>query len=154
MRYRPLPCGAVRCRAVPCFAVLSLSNIPDDNSSKHTELARDSMSSSTLYSSVEPSFSIFFRWAFLLCCTGIQQQQYSTMYEYVAVEYQSRKHSKAQQSTAHHRACPNRIENRKRNEMKINRALIGPWHKRVPLRFFCCEKINDFQPTAKKKKQR
>jgi len=39
-----------------------------------------------------------------------------------------------------------------KNEMKKNRALIGPWHKRVPLRFFCSDKINDLQPIAKNKK--
>ena len=36
--------------------------------------------------------------------------------------------------------------------MKKNRAVIGAWFKHIPLGFFCCEKINDFQPIAKIKK--
>ena len=36
--------------------------------------------------------------------------------------------------------------------MKKNRAVIGAWFKHIPLVFFCCEKINDFQPIAKIKK--
>ena len=64
------------CRAVPRLAVISLSCIADDNANKHIELARASMPSSILFSSVEPSLSIFFYGLFLLS-TGVQQQQYS-----------------------------------------------------------------------------
>ena len=32
--------------------------------------------------------------------------------------------------------------------MKNHRAMIGAWSKDVPLRFFCCEEIKDFQPIA------
>ena len=72
VRRRAVSCPALQCRAVPrcvvlclpCFAVLSLSYIPDDNASKHAELTRASMMlSSILYSGVDPSFFTFF-WAF------------------------------------------------------------------------------------------
>ena len=36
---RAVPCCAAMCRALPCFAVLFLLCIPDDNASKHAELA-------------------------------------------------------------------------------------------------------------------
>ena len=37
-------------------------------------------------------------------------------------------------------------------EVIINKALIGPWAKLVPLRFLGSEKMNDLQPNAKNKK--
>ena len=49
------------------------------------------------YSSVEPSFSIFFSGSFF---NVVPVYSGSSMYEYVVVEYQNREHSKAQQSTA------------------------------------------------------
>ena len=86
-----------------CFAVLSLSYIPDDNASNHTELARASMSSSILYSSVEPSFSIFLRGVFVYAVQAYSNS--SSVYEYAVAEHQNREHSTvstAQHSTAQH----------------------------------------------------
>ena len=95
MQCRALPCGAVLCRAVPCFAVFSLSFIPDDNASKHTELARASM-----YIVHE-----HFIQHFILCCTGIKQQQYSSINSIqvcvrVCMLSLNCEHSKAQHGTA------------------------------------------------------
>ena len=69
VRCRALPCPAVLCRAVPCCAMLcfTFSFVHTDDSainSKHTGLARASMSPSILYSSVDPSFSIFLKFFF------------------------------------------------------------------------------------------
>ena len=94
-----VPCRAVRycavlCRAVPCVGVIFLSNIPDYNASKQTELARVSMSSSILYSSVEHLFSHFLGGAFLKAGPAYS----SSMHEYAVVECQNREHSKAQHS--------------------------------------------------------
>ena len=55
-----VPCGVVLCRSVPCCAAFSLSYIPDDNASKHTDLARASMY--VLEHSIrQSSFSIYFQ---------------------------------------------------------------------------------------------
>ena len=60
---RAVPWGVVLCRAVPCFAVLSLSYVPDGNASKWTELARARGQSVLEHFIqqfvVEPSFLIF-----------------------------------------------------------------------------------------------
>ena len=37
-------------------------------------------------------------------------------------------------------------------ETKVNRALVGPWFKHVPLRFLGSEKKQDLQPIAQLKK--
>ena len=101
MRCRALPCGAVLCCVVPCFAVLSLSYITDDTASWQTGWARGSMSWSVLYS-VEPYSSIL---------RG--QGPSSMMYRYTAAAaavstrmsslgiraVSTAKHSEAQQST-------------------------------------------------------
>ena len=92
-----MSCPAVRCRAVPCFAVLSLPYIQDDNASKHTstELARASMTSSILYSSAEPSFSIFLN-------TVPVYSNSSTAVVCTSMLSLNREHSQAQHSTAQH----------------------------------------------------
>ena len=83
-----------------CFAVLSLSYIPDDNASKQTELARASTFSSFSYSSVvEPSFSIFcFRGPFLILYR-YTAAIVCTWYEFIVLEHlqQYREHSSTAQ---------------------------------------------------------
>ena len=91
----------MRCRAVSCFAVLSLSYIPDDNTinSKHAELARASVYVLEHFIQ-KPSFSFF------SCCTGTytatnSSTARSSMYVYIRVWMSlNREHSKAQHSTA------------------------------------------------------
>ena len=105
-------CGAVLCRAVPCFAECSLSCISDDNASKHTELAIASMyvhmsSGNFIRLLIITSFSVavfifhlFLDWHKHPRAVRMQQQTaapqyvYSPEYELYAVE------PRAQQSTA------------------------------------------------------
>ena len=115
MQRRAVPCGVVpcvRCRAVPCFAEFSLSCTPDDNASKHTELAIASMyvhmSSGnfrrlliiTSFSVAVFIFHLFLDWHKHPRAVRMQQQTaapqyvYSPEYELYAVE------PRAQQSTA------------------------------------------------------
>ena len=94
VRRRAVSCPALQCRAVPrcvvlclpCFAVLSLSYIPDDNASKHTALARASMYLLEHFI-LQSSFSIVFWTATNVLeryvCSNKQQYR-SSMYEYVS----------------------------------------------------------------------
>ena len=81
VRCRAVSCparGAVLCRAVPCFAECSLSCIPDDNASKHTELARASMYVLEHFIQLQHAVFIFH------CCLFFGLQQISSSGTYAA----------------------------------------------------------------------
>ena len=104
VRCRAVPCRAVLCHAVPCFAVLSLSYIPNNNANKHTELARASILSSMLYSSAEPLFSIFFYvWVFFYAAPVYSNSNTAVVRTSMlsfSIRTASTLNSKAQHSTA------------------------------------------------------
>ena len=93
-----MPCGAVLCRALQSvvFRAYQSTTLASIQSWPEPAYCR------VCYTAVLSLYFPFFSMGLFLCCTGIQQQQYSSStYEYVVVQYQNREHTEQQSTTQH-----------------------------------------------------